>query len=174
MLHQVACMCFGMQNAPSISYSSSTCTSSCRSRCCSCCFHLISQPPSCCFCPAAPHAPAPAVAVRLQPLIPLLTMIIMPFIMNRRGSMDQDVRSSFSCTNSGAVTVSSCVLPPRVADGSDNVAALVHALIAVNDRLCEIRRLARWAGSTGSSAAASGHSDAGEPAVMAVNAVLRI
>ena len=101
-------------------------------------------------------------------------MIIMPFIMNRRRSMDQDVRSSFSCTNSGAVTVSSCVLPPRVADGSDNVAALVHALIAVNDRLCEIRRLARLAGSTGSSAAASGHSDVREPAVMAVNAVLRI
>ena len=88
--------------------------------------------------------------------------------------MDQDVRSSFSCTNSGAVTVSSCVLPPRVADGSDNVAALVHALMAVNDRLCEIRRLARLAGSTGSSAAASGHSNAREPAVMAVNAVLRI
>ena len=89
--------------------------------------------------------------------------------------MDQDVRSSFSCTNSGAVTVSSCVaLPPRVADGSDNVAALVHALMAVNDRLCEIRRLARLAGSTGSSDPASGHSDAGEPAVMAVNAVLRI
>jgi hypothetical protein len=59
-------------------------------------------------------------------------------------------------------------------DGSDNVAALVHALMAVNDRLCEIRRFARLAGSTGSSAAASGHSDAGEPAVMAVNAVLRI
>ena len=100
-------------------------------------------------------------------------MIIMPFIMNRR-RIDKDVRSSFSCTNSGAVTVSSCVLPPRGADGSDNVAALVHALIAVNDRLCEIRRLARLAGSTGSSAAASGQSDAREPAVMAVNAVLRI
>jgi hypothetical protein len=33
--------------------------------------------------------------------------------------------------------------------------------------------LARLAGSTGSSAAASGQSDAREPAVMAVNAVLR-
>ena len=102
--------------------------------------------------------------------------------------MDQDVRSSFSCTNSGAVTVSSCVLPPRVADGSDNALtdattyadtgedAATGALYSTADLTIGGTGSLTVTGNSnkGSSAAASGHSDAGEPAVMAVNAVLRI